>query len=66
MTTPAPRNQHPYFMYDAIVGQPEAIRSVITTQSERCAEVPQSCPANAGYTSLESARPGTRRWWGRP
>ena len=39
MTTPAPRTQHPYFMYDAIVGQPEAIRSVIKTQSERCAEV---------------------------
>jgi len=39
MTTPAPRTQHPYFMYDAIVGQPEAIRTVIATQSERCAEV---------------------------
>ena len=39
MTTSAPRTQHPYFMYDAIVGQPEAISSVITTQSERCAEV---------------------------
>ena len=39
MTTPAPRTQHPYHMYDAIVGQPDAIRSVISTQQERCAEV---------------------------
>ena len=39
MTTNAPRTQHPYFMYDAIVAQPEAIRTVIATQSERCAEV---------------------------
>ena len=39
MTTPAPRTPHAYFMYDAIVGQPEAIRTVIATQSERCAEV---------------------------
>ncbi|MDE2785830.1 MAG: SIS domain-containing protein [Chloroflexota bacterium] len=39
MTTHAPRTQHPYFMYDAIVGQPEAIRTVIATQSEHCAEV---------------------------
>lgn len=39
MTTPTPRTQHPYFMYDAIVGQPDAIRSVIATQSERCREV---------------------------
>jgi len=39
MTTPASRTQHPYFMYDAIVGQPEAIRSVIAGQSERCGEI---------------------------
>ncbi len=39
MTTPAPRTQHPYHMYDAIVAQPDAIRSVISTQQERCAEV---------------------------
>ena len=39
MTTPAPRTQHPYFMYDAIVGQPDAIRTVIATQRERCGEV---------------------------
>ena len=39
MTTAAPRTHHPYFMYDAIVGQPEAIRSVIASQRERCAEV---------------------------
>ncbi len=39
MTTPTPRAQHPYFMYDAIVGQPDAIRSVISNQKGRCAEV---------------------------
>ena len=39
MTTLAPRTQHPYFMYDAIAAQPDAIRTVIATQSERCAEV---------------------------
>ena len=39
MTTPKPRSQHPYRMYDAIVAQPEAIRSVIDTQKERCAEI---------------------------
>lgn len=39
MTTFAPRTRHPYFMYDAIVGQPDAIRSVICAQKERCAEV---------------------------
>ena len=39
MTTLTPRTQHPYFMYDAIVAQPDAIRSVISTQQERCAEV---------------------------
>ena len=39
MTTSAPRDQHPYFMYDAIIAQPDAIRSVIATQKERCAGV---------------------------
>ena len=39
MTTSAPRTQHPYFMYDAIMGQPDAIHSAIATQRERCAEV---------------------------
>lgn len=39
MTTSAPRTQHPYFMYDAIVGQPEAIGSVITNQGQRCSEI---------------------------
>ena len=39
MTTSAPRTQHPYFMYDAIVGQPEAIGSVITNQRQRCSEI---------------------------
>ena len=39
MTTPAPRDRHPYFMYDAIIAQPNAIRSVISTQKSRCAEV---------------------------
>lgn len=39
MTSPAPRDGHPYFMYDAIVAQPDAIRSIITSQQERCAEV---------------------------
>ncbi len=39
MTTLAPRDRHPYFMYDAIVAQPDAIRSVISTQKARCAEV---------------------------
>ncbi len=39
MTTLTPRTQHPYFMYDAIVGQPNAIRTVIATQSELCAKV---------------------------
>ena len=39
MTTPSPRTQHPYFMYDAIVAQPDAIHAVITSQKDRCAEV---------------------------
>ena len=39
MTTPAPRTQHPFYMYDAIVSQPDAIGSVIETQKEHCAEV---------------------------
>ena len=39
MTTPDPRARHPYFMYDAIVGQPDAIHSLIATQRERCAEI---------------------------
>ena len=39
MTTPAPRAAHPYRMYDAIVSQPVAIDSVITSQRDRCAEV---------------------------
>lgn len=39
MTTLAPRDRHPYFMYDAIVAQPNAIQSVISTQKSRCAEV---------------------------
>ena len=39
MTTLAPRTQHPYFMYDAIVAQPDAIQAVITSQKDRCAEV---------------------------
>ena len=39
MTTLAPRDGHPYFMYDAIVAQPDAIQSVISTQKSRCAEV---------------------------
>ena len=39
MTTLTPREQHPYFMHDAIVGQPDAIRSVIASQRERCGEV---------------------------
>ena len=39
MTTPTPRDQHPYFMYDAIAAQPDAIHAVITTQKELCAEV---------------------------
>ena len=42
MTTPAPRTRHPYFMYDAIVGQPDAIRSVISSQKERCAKVAEA------------------------
>ena len=39
MTTPTPRTQHPYRMYDAIVAQPEAVASVIASQREPCAEV---------------------------
>ena len=39
MTTPAPRNGHPYRMYDAIVSQPDAIAAVIKSQRERCAEI---------------------------
>ena len=39
MTTPTPRTQHPYRMYDAITGQPDAIASVIDSQREQCAEV---------------------------
>ena len=39
MTTLVPRTQHPYYMYEAIAAQPDAIRSVISTQKERCAEV---------------------------
>ena len=39
MTTLSPRTQHPYFMYDAIVAQPDAIHAVITSQKDRCAEV---------------------------
>ena len=39
MTTPAPRDRHPYYMYDAIVAQPDAIRSVILIQQEHCAKV---------------------------
>ena len=39
MTTLAPRDRHPYFMYDAIVAQPDAIQSVISTQKARCADV---------------------------
>ena len=39
MTTPTPRTSHPYRMYDAIVSQPDAIASVISSQREQCAEV---------------------------
>ena len=39
MTTPTPRAAHPYRMYDAIVSQPDAIASVIASQSEQCAEI---------------------------
>ena len=39
MTTPTPRAQHPYRMYDAITSQPDAIASVIASQREQCAEV---------------------------
>lgn len=39
MTTLAPRTQHPYFMYEAIAAQPDAIQAVIATQTERCAKV---------------------------
>ena len=39
MTTLVPRTQHPYYMYEAIAAQPDAIRAVISTQKERCAEV---------------------------
>ncbi len=39
MTTLVPRTDHPYYMYDAIVAQPDAIGSVILNQKARCAEV---------------------------
>ena len=39
MTTLVPRDRHPYFMYDAIIAQPDAIGSVIANQKGRCAEV---------------------------
>ncbi len=39
MTTPTPRTAHPYRMYDAIVSQPDAIASVISSQRDLCAEV---------------------------
>ena len=35
-TTPAPRQSHPYYMYDAILSQPDAIASVLTSQSAIC------------------------------
>ena len=39
MTTPTPRFAHPYYMYDAIVAQPDAIASVLNSQRDVCAEV---------------------------
>ena len=42
MTTPTPRNAHPYRMYDAIAAQPEAIASVIASQREQCAAVAET------------------------
>ena len=35
-TTPAPRQSHPYYMYDAILSQPDAIASVLSSQSAIC------------------------------
>ena len=39
MTTPTLRSAHPYYMYDAIVAQPDAIASVLDSQRDVCAEV---------------------------
>ena len=39
MTTPTPRDAHPYRMYDANTAQPDAIASVIDGQRELCADV---------------------------
>ncbi len=39
MTMPTVRTGHPYYMYDAIAAQPEAIASVIASRREQCAEV---------------------------
>ena len=53
-TQPSLRTQHPYYMYDMMTAQPNAVARVLSEESDAIAELAEFMPIDAVAISLNT------------